>query len=111
MGVMAGDYESYTLFAPLLNNIIREYHDFSPTSRHTTDLNPGHLKSVKDLDPNSEYVLSTRIRVARSVAGLPFPSSSKAVIDAASDMDHAGQDDTLHGNLDEDDMIDDALLR
>ena len=76
MGVMAGDYESYTLFAPLLNNIIREYHDFSPTSRHTTDLNPGHLKSVKDLDPNSEYVLSTRIRVARSVAGLPFPSSS-----------------------------------
>ncbi|GMH65718.1 hypothetical protein TrLO_g14490 [Triparma laevis f. longispina] len=76
MGCMAGDYESYSLFAPFFSPIIKEYHDFSPKSRHTTDLNPGHLKSVKDLDPNSEYVLSTRIRVARSIRGLPFPAAS-----------------------------------
>jgi creatine kinase len=56
--------------------VIREYHDFSPTSLHTTDINPTHLKSVPDLDPNSEYVLSTRIRVSRSISGFPFPPAS-----------------------------------
>lgn len=56
--------------------MIREYHDFSPTSLHTTDINPTHLKSVPDLDPNSEYVLSTRIRVSRSISGFPFPPAS-----------------------------------
>lgn len=76
MGCMAGDYESYQIFKPFFDPVIREYHDFSPTSRHTTDIDPGHLKSQPNLDPNSEYVLSTRIRVSRSISGLPFPPAS-----------------------------------
>ncbi len=75
MGCMAGDHESYTLFKPFFDPIIAEYHGFSPGGKHVTDLDSGRLSSVEDLDPNSEYILSTRIRVARSISGFPFPSA------------------------------------
>jgi len=47
MGCMAGDYESYGLFKTFFDPIIREYHDFSPNSRHITDIDPEHLKHVE----------------------------------------------------------------
>lgn len=59
--------------------------DSKPRQNSTTNSNPPlsllrsslrSSQSVKDLDPNSEYVLSTRIRVARSIRGLPFPAAS-----------------------------------
>ena len=73
MGLMAGDYECYKVFAPLFDPIIAEYHNYSKFSKHVTDLNPGHLRNVANLDPKGLYVLSTRIRVARSIAGYSFP--------------------------------------
>jgi hypothetical protein len=74
MGCMAGDYASYDIFAPLFDPIIREYHNFKDFKKHVTDLNPNHLKVIKNIDPQGSYVLSTRIRVARSIEGFSFPA-------------------------------------
>lgn len=71
VGVYAGDAESYTLFAELFDPIIAAYHGFAPGDRH-----PGRLpvpgKRPGDPDPHNAFILSSRIRVARNLAGLPL---------------------------------------
>ena len=72
IGVYAGDEESYTLFAPLLDPIIREYHHFDPeTERHRSDMDPSHLK-IENPDPDNRFILSTRIRVGRNLHCFPL---------------------------------------
>jgi protein-arginine kinase len=71
VGVYAGDAESYTLFAPLLDPIIAEYHGFGPDEQHKSDLDPAHLRA-QNPDPEGKYVLSTRIRVARNLCCFPL---------------------------------------
>ncbi len=72
IGVYAGDEESYRLFAPLLDPIIREYHGFDPEKeRHRSDMDPAHL-DAPDPDPEGKYVLSTRIRVGRNLHCFPL---------------------------------------
>ncbi len=78
IGVYAGDLESYSLFAALFDPIIKAYHGFSATDRHSSDLDPTHLHAP-DPDPEGDYILSTRIRVGRNVADLPLgPAISRA---------------------------------
>ncbi|KAI9803204.1 MAG: hypothetical protein M1825_001995 [Sarcosagium campestre] len=71
IGVYAPDAEAYTVFAPLFDPIIEEYHGFK-----STDLQPasdfGNLDVFKNVDPNNEYIVSTRIRCGRSLAAYPF---------------------------------------
>ncbi len=71
IGVYAGDEESYSVFAPLLDPIIEAYHGFGPGDRHVSDLDPGGLED-QPLDPAGRYVLSTRVRVARNLCCFPF---------------------------------------
>jgi len=71
IGVYAGDAESYTLFAALFDPIIRDYHGFSPTDNHQSNLNPDDLDAPNP-DPEGDYIVSTRIRVGRNVAGFPL---------------------------------------
>ena len=71
VGVYAGDAESYALFSDLFNPIITEYHDFSTTDTHRSDLNPAKL-SAPNPDPEGQFILSTRIRVGRNVAKMPL---------------------------------------
>lgn len=74
-GVYAGDAESYATFAPLLNPIIEHHHKAATRvrlQRFRTNLNPGGLVSRR-LDPQGEYILYTRMRLARSIAGFRFP--------------------------------------
>jgi hypothetical protein len=73
-GVFAGDAESYHTFSDLLNPLIEEHH--KPTyrarlQRHKTNLNPAQLLK-QQLDPEGAYILYTRLRLARSLAGFPF---------------------------------------
>mmetsp|Transcript_28102 Transcript_28102/g.68434 ORF Transcript_28102/g.68434 Transcript_28102/m.68434 type:complete len:522 (+) Transcript_28102:115-1680(+) len=98
-GVYAGDAESYQVFAKLLDPIVEDWHHWRsdslrhrskagppeppppPTtgkntkgvriSRQATNLNPGYVLR-QNLDPDGEYILQTRMRVARSVRGFPF---------------------------------------
>ena len=71
IGVYAGDLESYTLFAKLFDPIIQEYHGFSPEDKHKSNFNPNDLEAP-NLDPDGEYIVSTRIRVGRNVADMPL---------------------------------------
>ena len=79
VGVVAGDEECYTKFAALFDPIIDMRHNgFAPADSHTTELNPEKL-SGKPVDPDDKYILSTRIRTARSIRGLRLaPAISQA---------------------------------
>jgi creatine kinase len=72
VGIYAPDAESYSLFAPLFDPIIDDYHQgFKPTDKHPqTDF--GDLNTLVDLDPEGKFVVSTRVRCGRSLAGYPF---------------------------------------
>jgi creatine kinase len=73
-GVYAGDAESYTTFAPLLDPMIETHHKATTRvrlQRFRTNLNPGGLVQHR-LDPNGEFILYTRMRLARSIKGFRF---------------------------------------
>ena len=72
VGIYAPDAESYTLFAPLFDPIIDDYHGgFKPTDKHPQS-DWGDLNTLVDLDPKGEFVVSTRVRCGRSLQGYPF---------------------------------------
>eukprot|EP00730_Choanoeca_flexa_P005119 TRINITY_DN11879_c0_g3_i2.p1 TRINITY_DN11879_c0_g3~~TRINITY_DN11879_c0_g3_i2.p1 ORF type:complete len:587 (+),score=163.54 TRINITY_DN11879_c0_g3_i2:439-2199(+) len=78
VGAYAGDEESYTVFAPLFDRIIEDYHNgYKPTDRHVSDMDASKLQGVPDAD--GDYVISTRIRVGRNIRGLGLsPGISRA---------------------------------
>ncbi len=77
VGVYAGDAASYDLFSPLFDPIIADYHGFSKSDKHRSDLSPEKL-SAPNPDPDGNFILSTRIRVGRNVANLPLgPAMTK----------------------------------
>ena len=73
VGMVAGDEETYKIFADLFNPVIKSRHNgYDPlTQTHKTDLDPSHLCGGNNLDPN--YVLSSRVRTGRSIRGLCLP--------------------------------------
>ncbi|XP_037074122.1 arginine kinase Lit v 2-like [Pollicipes pollicipes] len=72
VGVYAPDAESYTVFAPLLDRIISEYHGgFTLIDRHPP-CNYGDPSEIGNLDTEGRFVLSIRIRCARSIQGYPL---------------------------------------
>lgn len=80
VGVYAPDAESYNLFADLFNPIIEDYHGgFKPTDKHPAS-DFGDLGTIVNVDPNNEFVISTRVRCGRSMQGYPFnPCLTEAV--------------------------------
>ena len=72
VGIYAPDAESYTLFAPIFNPIIEDYHEgFKPTDKHpATDF--GDINTLVNVDPEGKYVVSTRVRCGRSLKGYAF---------------------------------------
>ena len=70
IGLYAGDAQSYKMFSPLFKAIINEYHHFSDGQVHASDFTAINLPC---LDPDQQYILSTRIRVARSLKTFNFP--------------------------------------
>lgn len=74
-GVYASDEEAYTLFAELYDPIIEHYHaPYKLADKHTSDMDPEKV-DAPDLDPNHEFIRSTRIRVARNLKGHGLPPS------------------------------------
>lgn len=71
VGVVAGDEESYEVFAELLDPIIEERHNgYKKTDFHKTDLDSSKIRGGK-LD--EKYVLSARCRTGRSIKGCSLP--------------------------------------
>ncbi|XP_045197746.1 arginine kinase-like isoform X2 [Mercenaria mercenaria] len=83
VGIYACDPAAYTTpgYKELFNLIIQDYHTKNPNNnvKHPepsfgTD---AQIDSLGDLDPTGYFVKSTRVRVARSHKGMPFPPAAK----------------------------------
>ena len=72
IGVYSPDADSYTTFEALFNPIIEEYHfGFKPTDKHPPS-DFGNPDTLVNLDPTSEFIISTRVRCGRSLKGFQF---------------------------------------
>lgn len=73
VGVYAPDALSYETFSPFMNQIIADYHGIGSASelKHPkTDF--GNPSTLDNIDPENKYVISTRCRLARNIASIPF---------------------------------------
>jgi len=71
VGCVAGDEESYEVFADFFDKIIDERHNgYKPWDKHPTDLD--HSK-IRGGCFDEKYVLSSRVRTGRSIRGLSLP--------------------------------------
>lgn len=71
VGCVAGDEESYDVFADFLDPVIENRHGgYTKDKKHSTNMNPDDLVGG-DFDPN--YVISCRVRTGRSVRGFRLP--------------------------------------
>ncbi|KAF4108491.1 creatine kinase, mitochondrial 2a (sarcomeric) [Onychostoma macrolepis] len=72
VGMVAGDEESYEVFAEIFDPVIKDRHNgYDPkTMKHPTDLDASKIHSGV-FDEN--YVLSSRVRTGRSIRGLTLP--------------------------------------
>ena len=62
VGMVAGDDESYELFAELFDPVISARHNNYPKdAKHPTDLDTSKLSDTK-IDPTGNYVLTSRCR-------------------------------------------------
>lgn len=72
VGIYAPDAEAYSLFAPLFDPIIEDYHTgFKKTDKHPPR-DFGDVSTFGNVDPNNEFVVSTRVRCGRSLEGYAF---------------------------------------
>lgn len=73
VGLVAGDEESFEMFAELFDPVISGRHNgYAADAKHPTDMNPDNL-STTQIDPTGKYVLTTRCRTGRSVRGTRLP--------------------------------------
>jgi protein-arginine kinase len=71
VGCYAPDAESYQVFAPFFDRIIKIYHSYDPAAQvHQRDLDRSKLNSLPAL--TDERIISTRIRCGRNLVGYPF---------------------------------------
>lgn len=73
IGVYCGSEDSYTVFAPLLDKVIQDYHGHGPNAKHKTEWDSSKF-NFGNVDPENKFVQSTRIRVARNLAAFPLGS-------------------------------------
>lgn len=71
IGAYSPDADSYAMFDGLFNPIIEEYHfGFKSTDTHPAS-DFGNPDALVNLDPTSEFIISTRVRCGRSLKGQP----------------------------------------
>nr|BAE16474.1 mitochondrial taurocyamine kinase [Arenicola brasiliensis] len=74
VGLVAGDEESYEVFAELFDKIIDDKHGgFKPTDKHKTDLDSSKIVGGNF---DEKYVVSSRVRTGRSIRGLCLPPAA-----------------------------------
>ncbi|XP_068214770.1 arginine kinase-like [Palaemon carinicauda] len=103
IGLYAPDAESYACFKELFDPVIDEYHGgFGPDDTHP-EVNFGDPSVLGDLNEWGDYVVSTRVRCARSVEGYPFNPilTNDQYIELEQNIDAALQtlEDDLAGNF------------
>nr|BAE16970.1 hypotaurocyamine kinase [Siphonosoma cumanense]BAE54374.1 hypotaurocyamine kinase [Siphonosoma cumanense] len=76
IGIYACDPEAYVTFAEVFDKVVADYHGVpsnQPISHPAPNFGDLNNLPFNDLDPEGKYVISTRVRVGRSVDGIPFP--------------------------------------
>ncbi|KAJ9449173.1 Creatine kinase [Diplonema papillatum] len=74
-GIVAGDEESYTVFADVFEPIVSARHGGYPrNAKHPTNMKIEDVLDTK-IDPTGKYVLTSRVRTGRSVRGIRLPPS------------------------------------
>merc|ERR1712166_911220 len=72
-GIVAGDEESWTVFAELMDKVVSARHGgYSPYAMHPSDMNPANISNTK-IDPTGKYIITARCRTGRSVRGFRLP--------------------------------------
>ena len=72
IGVYAGSHSAYNKWCGLFDNIIQEYHGHKPEDKHVSNMNYDTIQNVDFSEEDAAMVISTRIRVARNLAGYPL---------------------------------------
>jgi creatine kinase/arginine kinase len=72
IGVYAGSHDSYTVFAPLFDRIILDYHKHGKSAKHVSDMDASKLKAPPFAPEDAAFIISTRIRVGRNLADYPL---------------------------------------
>jgi len=72
IGVYAGSHDSYTVFAPLFDKIVLDYHKHPKNAKHVSDMNASKLNAPPFSEEDSKMIISTRIRVGRNLADFPL---------------------------------------
>ncbi|XP_077988751.1 creatine kinase U-type, mitochondrial-like [Glandiceps talaboti] len=71
VGMVAGDEESYEVFADLFEPVISDRHGgYGVNDKHPTDLDPSKIRGGMF---DEKYVLSSRCRTGRCIRGLSLP--------------------------------------
>jgi creatine kinase len=80
VGATAGDEESWEVFKELYYPIIKDWHGYDAyTQTHPVDLDPSKLVFTEEQRATfNDYVVSTRIRAARNIAGHSLPCGTTA---------------------------------
>merc|ERR1711962_728288 len=98
VGIYACDPEGYTVFAPVLDEVIKDYHKVPELKHPPHDYGMDKI-DFGDLDPSGEMIVSTRVRTGRSYLGKAFPpvitKEDRASIETAA----MGAFDTFTGEL------------
>lgn len=72
-GIYASDPEAYDVFKEVLHPVIKDYHKVSEVKHPKPDFGDLNNLGFGDLDPDNEFIVSTRVRVGRSHASFGFP--------------------------------------
>ncbi len=73
VGIYAADHDAYDIFSDIFDPIIAAYHKFPADQNHPAgDGWSGDDSNFADLDPEHQYIKSTRIRCARSMESFPL---------------------------------------
>ncbi|EDO49355.1 predicted protein [Nematostella vectensis] len=71
-GVVAGDEETYTVFSPILDSVIKDLHDYGPEEKQKRDVD---CKGLRDATIPRAKWKATRITAWRSLKGYRFPAA------------------------------------
>nr|WBR38104.1 arginine kinase [Littorina saxatilis] len=72
VGIYACDPDGYTVFAPVLDAVIKDYHKVDKLNHPTPNFGKENI-TFPNLDPSGEMIVSTRVRVGRSHDSYGFP--------------------------------------
>lgn len=98
IGLYAPDEESYETFGLLFDPIISIYHGNDLTQRYE-DSGLGVISETSPPEDNYNIIKSTRLRIARNLAGFPFPSSASEAERKEIESEIIRVLSTLQGNL------------